>query len=246
MADQQLFRMEHFFVRQLVAGKDTAIETGGNIRLHQDWLEPVLQHFQGNSAAKPIIFRISCNNQSPVFCGVNSWHTYNDPDCGNRVVYLPKWMMVHLNFKTNDIVRLVPIQIPNGSYVKLRAFTALVTMEHQKEFLETQLKQFTCLTIGQELMFGDHSAFIVEVGIKKGIKSIYDTICIINTDLEVDFDEPIDYTPPPPSPPPPVLSGPRLVLGTTTTTTPEPVLSNPDPVKKKEFKPFGGQGYSLK
>jgi hypothetical protein len=237
------FRMEHFFVRQLL-GED--IETGGNIRLHQDWIEPVLKH---NPEGKPIMFRID-NNQKNVFCGINGWHTFNDPDCDNRIVYLPKWMMVHLGLKSNDIVRLVPMQIPSGKYVKLRSFTELVTMDFQKEYLESQLKQFTCLTKGQELMFGDHPVFVVDVGIDQNTKSIYDTICIINTDLEVDFDEPIDYTPPPPvSVPVPVpepeqepeLKGKGLILGSSTHSTPVPV---PEP-KKEGFKAFAGQGYRL-
>lgn len=243
------FRMEHFFVRQLL-GED--VETGGNIQLHQDWIEPVLKH---NPDGKPIMFRVD-NNQKNIFCGVNSWHTFRDPDCDNRVAYLPKWMMVHLGLKSNDIIRLVPMQIPSGKYVKLRSFTELVTMDFQKEYLESQLKQFTCLTKGQELMFGDHPVFVVEVGIDKSTKSIYDTICIINTDLEVDFDEPIDYTPPPPPPPPlPVMvpvqepisfTGKGLVLGSSTTSNIQEPELKPEPEQPKGFKAFSGQGHRLK
>ena len=247
---QTPFRMEHFFARQLIGGGD---ETGGNIMLHQDWIEAVLKHVpQG----KPIIFRID-NGQKHIFCGVNNWHNKQDPDCDNRVVYFPKWMMVHLGLKSNDIVRLVPMQIPSGKYLKLRTFTELTIMDNQKEFLESQLKNFTCLSKGQELMFGDHSVFVVDVGIDQNTKSIYDTISIINTDLEVDFDRPIDYTTPPPSPPPvqqkpiPVepdveLKGKGLILGSSTQQLPQPPPQHSVPETKKEgFKAFTGQGHRL-
>jgi hypothetical protein len=175
--------MEHFFVRQLIGEAD--IETGGNIQLHQDWLPSVLKHTQETS---PIIFRIDFGNKS-VYTGINKWHTFLDPDYGNRIVYLPKWMILYLNLGPIDIIRLVPDQqvIP-GNYIKIRTFSELVNNPDKKEYLESKLKHFTCLTKGHELLLGEYPVYIMEVN--KDIPPSVTTVCITNSDLEIEFETP--------------------------------------------------------
>lgn len=176
--------MEHFFVRKLIGPQGT----GGNIQLHQAWIETILKHVPRG----PIIFRIDRQSSTvgdKIFCGINDWHNHHDYEgCGNRIVYLPEWMIIQLDLEINDIIRLVPIQIPTGNYLKIRVSNDLTTMIGQKEFLESQLKNFTCLSKNQELILDDHYIYVVDVGINKDTPSIYDTICIVNVDLEVELD----------------------------------------------------------
>jgi len=215
-----MFRKEYFVARQAIN-----TDTGGNIQLHRTWLQSLLKYIKPNH---PINLRIDHDGKQ-VFCGIDGWHNIDDAE--KRIVYLPYWMMLHLNLKENDLINLVPINVPKGRYVKLRTLTDLATHSQQKEILEKYLSTFTCLTKGQTLFLGEYNVYIVEVGIDQNTPSIYSSICITNVDLEVDFDQPLDYQPPPPPPPSPTISPNQLMRKTT--------------ASQPKFTPFSGKGHRL-
>jgi hypothetical protein len=218
----QPFRTEHFFARH-------SFNNSGLIEIHQNWITSVLKHFPGNDTNSPIIFRIDSKN-STVYCGIQKWHQEIDPICDDRIVYLPEWMMLKLGLEFNDPINLIPTTLPIGKYIKIRGFMNFNFDPNRDQILEDGLKKHFCLMPDQYLhLSADHSIYICEV--KSDTDENTDAICILNIDLEVDFDRPIDYTTPPPTPPPTQL----------------PTQLPPTPQKKeKKFVPFSGTGFNLK
>jgi ubiquitin fusion degradation protein 1 len=83
------------------------------------------------------------------------------------------------------------------SYVKLQPhLTKFIELPNPKAILEIQLRNFTCLHVGDTITIktfdGDYEIDILEIKPKND----YDAICVIDADVEVDFAPPHDYEEP--------------------------------------------------
>lgn len=79
-------------------------------------------------------------------------------------------------------------------FIKLRPHkTKFIELDNPKAVLEYQLRNFTCLhegdTITIQTFSGKFEIDILEIKPKNN----YEAICIINTDVQVDFAPPLDY-----------------------------------------------------
>ena len=111
------------------------------------------------------------------------------------VVYLPYWMMQNLLLGEGDVVKFsYAASLPKGTYVKLRAQTSdFLDISNPKAVLETTLRQYTCLTVGDTFVihYNDKKYYIDVVEAKPG-----NAISVVDTDCEVDFAPPLDYVDP--------------------------------------------------
>ena len=110
------------------------------------------------------------------------------------VVYLPYWMMQNLLLGEGDIVKFSYTTLPKGTYVKLQPQTKdFLDISNPKAVLETTLRQYTCLTVGDTFVihYNNKKYFIDVVEAKPG-----DAIGVVDTDCEVDFAPPLDYVDP--------------------------------------------------
>lgn len=109
-------------------------------------------------------------------------------------VYLPYWMMKHLGLQEGDIVTLTNASLPKGSYVKLQPHsTEFLDISNPRAVLETTLRGFSCLTVGDTIpiYYNDR---VYQINIIESKPA--DAISVIETDCNVDFAPPLDYEEP--------------------------------------------------
>ncbi|KAN0076955.1 Ubiquitin fusion degradation protein UFD1 domain containing protein [Tylopilus felleus] len=126
------------------------------------------------------------------------------------IVHLPYWMMKTLRLEEGDPIRITGTELPKGKFVKLQPQTVhFLEISDPKAVLEQALRNFSALTQGDiievcynSMVFG----FLVMEATPEGAG-----ICVLDTDLEVDFAPPVGYVEPErPKPPPPVTMASKL------------------------------------
>lgn len=165
--------------------------------------------------------------------------------------YIPNKYFHKLDIEQNVPIKLTLIneELTKGKYVKIRPHTSnfLEIIDH-KTYLENNLtKLYTCLLEKSTISmpYGDTNIYFDILECKPE-----ERISIIDTDLEVDFDKPLDYVEPPkPKPPTPAPVPAPLVstnynVGNLSFTHGNNTnqSTNNQPV---EFVPFSGVGHRL-
>lgn len=148
------------------------------------------------------------------------------------MIYMPYWMMENMLLSEGDIVRVKSATLPKGTYVKLQPHTKdFLDISNPKAVLETTLRNFSCLTVGDNIMVAYNSKkYYIDIVEAKPSSAI----SIIETDCEVDFAPPLDYKEPEPAP----LSGP--VNGTSSQASQEV-----QELEEPKFSAFTGIGRRL-
>ncbi|KAF8136734.1 UFD1-domain-containing protein [Boletus edulis] len=123
------------------------------------------------------------------------------------IVHLPYWMMKTLRLEEGDPIRITGTELPKGKFVKIQPQTVhFLEISDPKAVLEQALRNFTALTQGDiieicynSMIFG----FLVMEATPEG-----SGICVLDTDLEVDFAPPVGYIEPerPKAPPPSTMA----------------------------------------
>lgn len=110
------------------------------------------------------------------------------------MVYMPYWMMQNLLLQEGDIIALRSATLPKGTFVKLQPHsTDFLDISNPRAVLETTLRNFSCLTVGDTIPinYNNKKYFIDIIEAKPG-----DAISVIETDCNVDFAPPLDYKEP--------------------------------------------------
>lgn len=109
--------------------------------------------------------------------------------------YLPYWLMQVLELEPGDLLQVKSTDLSPGSYIKLQPqSTAFLDISDPKAVLETAFRQFSCLTVDDIFTFSynDETYSIKVLSVKP--ESSTQAISVQETDLSVDFAEPIGYT----------------------------------------------------
>lgn len=108
--------------------------------------------------------------------------------------YLPYWMMENICLSEGDLVQLRSVSLPKGTFVKLQPHSkAFLDISNPKAVLETTLRHFSCLTLGDTICVNYNAKkFYIDI---KELKPA-GAVTIIETDCEVDFAPPLDYVEP--------------------------------------------------
>ncbi|XP_024544692.1 ubiquitin recognition factor in ER-associated degradation protein 1 isoform X1 [Selaginella moellendorffii] len=147
----------------------------------------------------------------PMLFEVHNPSTSRTSHCGvlefvadEGIIIMPYWMMQNLLLQEGDLVRVKSATLPKGSYVKLQPHTKdFLDISNPKAVLETTLRNFSCLTVGDNIMVAyNNKKYYIDIVEAKPAPAI----SIIETDCEVDFAPPLDYKEPeravPPQQPP--------------------------------------------
>jgi len=114
-----------------------------------------------------------------------------------KILHMPTLvlqMMQNLAMEEGEIVNLRSASLPKGTYVKLQPHTTdFLDISNPKAVLETTLRNFSCLTVGDQITinYNNRQYFIDIVEAKP-----QPAISVIETDCEVDFAPPLDYVEP--------------------------------------------------
>ena len=246
---------------------------GDKIRLPANVLEEIMnptptdQQTEDNNNEQidinyPIIFRLKHNNKSIIVPVIDFMAEPNS-------VILPEWLMYNLyplNFGEQVAVELYsggtkPNIIPKGTLVKLRPHdSSFLEIVDHRTVLEHILQQYTILNKSTTITF-DYCDCQFNLDIIETHPE--DIIDIIDTDLSVDFDAPVDYVEPPapapaptPTPAPaipvPPLAVPTLSSSSSSSSTTNIIQNNQSmgvdnsiQESSNNFVPFSGRGYKL-
>lgn len=154
----------------------------------------------------PIIFEIVSKHYK-THCGVIEF-TADEGSC-----FIPEWIMKNLNIDEGDFIYIRNVSLSNASFIKFKPELKFLELSDPRAVLEYILRSFSCVTIGDKLHFNynckEYILEVIEVKPKKAC-------CIIDADIEVEFDEPDGYIPLP-----------KMVL-------PEPIKSETEGVSNKQ------------
>ena len=114
--------------------------------------------------------------------------------------YIPNWMFKMLKFPEPGApatIALVPDMKKKSMtqyMIKLRPHrTKFIELNNPKAVLEYQLRNFTCLHEGDTITISAFKdKFEIDI-LEINPKNDYNAICIIDTDVNVDFAPPLDY-----------------------------------------------------
>eukprot|EP00250_Pteridium_aquilinum_P010943 c19734_g1_i1 orf=300-1277(+) len=177
----------------------------------------------------------------PMLFELNNPSTNRTSHCGvlefiaeEGMIYMPYWMMENMLLSEGDIVRVKSATLPKGTYVKLQPHTKdFLDISNPKAVLETTLRNFSCLTVGDNIMvaYNNKKYYIDIIEAKPSV-----AISIIETDCEVDFAPPLDYKEPEPVHQPATGSG----IATTSQAS-----QNTEEPEEAKFSAFTGTGRRL-
>jgi ubiquitin fusion degradation protein 1 len=117
--------------------------------------------------------------------------------------YLPYWMMSNLTLTEGKLIRIRNVSLPKATFVKFQPqHVDFLDISNPRAVLEYKLRSFSCVTVGDHLAFNyNDRKYYLEV---KEVKP-QDAACIIEADVNVDFEAPVGYKEPErqaPAPPP--------------------------------------------
>lgn len=164
--------------------------------------------------------------------------------------YLPQWMMETLAIDPGALLKVTNTNLELGSFVRIEPQTTeFLNISDPKAVLENALRNYATLTIDDifQISYNDKIYPIKVLEVKPVTES--QSICVVETDLEVDFAPPLGYVEPTPTP--------SSAASRTATSTPTPLgsmastiqyekLIQDDKLKNKTaFNPFSGGGQKL-
>jgi ubiquitin fusion degradation protein 1 len=156
------------------------------------------------------------------------------------ICHLPYHIMEDLALTEGENITIEKVNPPKGSYVKLRPHkTDFINLPDPKAILEKIMsKDYPVITQGQTIAINHvelNRVFRIDILETKPAE----IISIVNTDLNVDFDEPVDYVPPVQSP----SKEPTLTPQNTKINEKAQQFSKMQ--KSGMFTPFSGRGHRL-
>lgn len=112
-------------------------------------------------------------------------------------VYIPQWMMSTLQLSPGAIIKITNKDVPLGKFVKIEPQSVdFLDISDPKAVLENVLRKFSTLTVNDviEVNYNDKIYGIKVLEVKP--ESSFNSICVIETDLETDFAPPVGYVEP--------------------------------------------------
>ncbi|CAI4227127.1 unnamed protein product [Auanema sp. JU1783] len=163
---------------------------------------------------------IRLNVQYPMLFKVRNEATGLETHCGvlefsapEGRAYLPNWMMHQLNLEEESNVKIEVANLRKATFAKLKPQSLdFLNISNPRAVLEVELRKFACLTKNDRIsvLYADQNLEFLVQEVKPE-----DAVCIIECDLNLDFDAPEGFvensehrptTTVKPPPPPPDLS----------------------------------------
>ena len=164
------------------------LEKGDKVLLPSSILENILERF-GN-LPQPLVFSVSpIRTRETTFVGVLEFVA------PQNVIILPYWMFKEKQLNEGETVRLGIVErIPKATYLKIRPHrTKFIDLGDPTAILNKHLRDFTVVKKGQTITIKilDEEFKIDVVDIKP--ENQYNAVLLINADINLDFDAPLDY-----------------------------------------------------
>lgn len=165
------------------ATKVTELNHGGKILLPNSTLDYLIRY----NVPYPMLFKVAsvCETPRATNCGVLE---FSAPE---GKCYLPQWMMKQLRIEEGAEVRVESVTLPSATYAKLKPQSLeFLNISNPRAVLEVELRKFACLTKNDiiAVMYADQVLEFLVQEVKPS-----NAVCIIECDLNLDFDAPEGY-----------------------------------------------------
>uniref|UniRef100_A0AC35UBR2 Ubiquitin fusion degradation protein 1 homolog n=1 Tax=Rhabditophanes sp. KR3021 TaxID=114890 RepID=A0AC35UBR2_9BILA len=167
--------------------KAETLSFGGKVLLPSSVLDQLMR----TNIEYPMMFKVNSLNPSKqrvTHCGVLEFLAEEGR------VYMPSWMMQQLSVGNGELIQISYIQLPKATYAKLKPqSTDFLDITDPRAVLETELSKYCTFTMGDILSFryNDTEYKLKVVELKPA-----NACCVIECDLNVDFDAPEGYVEP--------------------------------------------------
>lgn len=163
--------------------KVTELNYGGKILLPNSTLDYLVRY----NVPYPMLFKVSALGESPraTNCGVLE---FSAPE---GKAYLPRWMMKQLRIDDGAEIRVDSVTLPSATYAKLKPQSLeFLNISNPRAVLEVELRKFACLTKNDVIavLYADQVLEFLVQEVKPS-----NAVCIIECDLNLDFDAPEGY-----------------------------------------------------
>ena len=167
---------------------DTRIEDikkGGKIVMPSSALEKLTRL----NISYPMLFKLTNENSSKfTHCGVLEFLTDDGVAC------IPKWMMNNLLLNEGEELHVQSCSLPIATYAKFQPQSIdFLDISNPKAVLENALRNYACLTKGDiiAIQYNGVQYELLVQDVKPGC-----AVCIIECDLDLEFQAPVGYQPP--------------------------------------------------
>uniref|UniRef100_A0A8R1DFL1 Ubiquitin fusion degradation protein 1 homolog n=1 Tax=Caenorhabditis japonica TaxID=281687 RepID=A0A8R1DFL1_CAEJA len=170
------------FLPNATQSKITEINYGGKILLPTSALDLLLRM----NIQYPMLFKLTnMARQRVTNCGVLE---FSAPE-GQAI--LPHWMMQQLGLDDGDTLRIESATLPKATFAKLKPMSLeFLNISNPKAFLEVELRKYACLTKNDLIptSYAGQSLEFLVVDLQPA-----NSVCIIECDVNLDFDTPEGY-----------------------------------------------------
>tara|TARA_B100000963_G_scaffold155233_1_gene135063 strand:+ start:7025 stop:7720 length:696 start_codon:yes stop_codon:yes gene_type:complete len=228
MTEKQLLAWSPAFLQEEGSGSKELAHTN-KIILSED----ILYEYKDDKEMFPLTFRII--NPETLLSTVCAVHEFTALP-GTCVI--PYRIMEYLMLEQGSTVNLVYEAIPKGSYIKIRPHkTKFIELSNPKAVLERHINiNYPTLTKDEtiSILYNDE-IYYIDIVETKPVESIN----ILNSDINLDFDKPLDYV----EPPKPEQK--NEIVARRPVETRKKQVSSFAKEKGGIFVPFSGKGYTL-
>lgn len=197
--------------------------------------DDILYEYKDDKEMFPLTFRII--NPETLMSTVCAVHEFTALP-GTCVI--PYRMMEYLMLEQGSTVNLVYEAIPKGSYIKIRPHkTKFIELSNPKAVLEKHINiNYPTLTKDEtiSILYNDE-IYYIDIVETKPVESIN----ILNSDINLDFDKPLDYV----EPPEPEEKNEIISRSSVVKEAEKRTVSSFAKKKVGMFVPFSGKGYTL-
>ncbi|CAG9464011.1 unnamed protein product [Pedinophyceae sp. YPF-701] len=158
------------------------------------------------------------------------------------MVFMPYWMMQNLLVQEGQVVKFRSASLRKGTFCKLQPHTSdFLDISDHKAVLETCLRNYSCLTRGDTIMIPYNGKnFYIDIKDTRPDEAI----CVIETDVQVDFEAPKDYKEPERKPPAAAVDDAAIAAALDAAKAANGAEAAEEPAAPS-FTPFAGGGYKL-
>eukprot|EP00759_Apiculatamorpha_spiralis_P014082 PhF_6_TR20816/c0_g1_i1/m.29948/K14016/UFD1; ubiquitin fusion degradation protein 1 len=166
-----------------------SIDVGGKIILPNSAMI-TLAHLH---ISYPMLFNVRSSKGKLSHCGVLEF------TAEEGTVVIPYWMMEQLFVSPGEIVTVSNVSLPKGKFIKIRPQQQdFIKTANPKAILENALTNYTCLTKGDSIPIDYNSRrYMIDIMEVVPVTGSGNAVCIVEADVEVDFDRPLDMPPSP-------------------------------------------------
>ena len=186
MSEKQLLAWSPAFSQVENAEKQQELEYTNKIILSED----ILYEYKDDKEMFPLTFRLI--NPETLLSTICSVHEFTALP-GTCII--PYRIMDNLMLEQGSKVTLVYESIPKGSYIKIKPHrTKFINLSNPKAVLEKHLNiNYPTLTKGETISINyNNEIYFIDIVETEPVESIK----ILNSDINLDFDAPLDYVEP--------------------------------------------------